>query len=42
VPTLGPPRSEWIAAQGFGMAGGGLPISFVDGMGDPTAKPGGF
>jgi hypothetical protein len=42
VPTLGPSRSEWIAAAGFGMAGGGLPISWVDGMGDPTAKPGGF
>jgi hypothetical protein len=39
-PTLGPPRSEWIAAQGFG-GPGGLPASFVDGTNDPTTKPGG-
>jgi hypothetical protein len=41
-PTLGPPRSEWIAAQGFGMAGGGLPISMADGLGSSIDKPGGW
>jgi predicted phage terminase large subunit-like protein len=44
VPITGPSRSEWITAGGFGQpgSGGGLPISWVDGVGDPTAKPGGF
>jgi hypothetical protein len=43
-PTVGPSRSEWLAAAGFGGpgGGGGLPISWVDGMGDPTEKPGGW
>jgi hypothetical protein len=41
-PTLGPPRSEWIAAAGFGGPGGGLPISMADGMGVPSDKPGGW
>ena len=40
-PTLGPPRSEWIAAQGFGMADGGLPVSMADGLGQLGEKPGG-
>jgi predicted phage terminase large subunit-like protein len=42
VPITGPSRSEWIAAQGFGGPGVGLPNSWVDGTGDPTMKPGGF
>jgi hypothetical protein len=42
APTLGPPRSEWIAAQGFGMAGGGLPVSMADGLGGSADKPGGW
>ena len=29
--TLGPLRSEWIVAGGFGSPGGGLPISMADG-----------
>jgi hypothetical protein len=37
VPTLGPGRSEWISAGGFG-----LPISMADGMGGSTEKPGGW
>jgi hypothetical protein len=37
VPTVGPGRSEWIAAGGFG-----LPISMADGMGGSTEKPGGW
>jgi hypothetical protein len=41
VPITGPSRSEWIAAQGFGGPGVGLPNSWVDGTGDPMAKPGG-
>jgi hypothetical protein len=40
-PILGPPRSEWIAQSGFGS--GGLPVSFVDGLGDnASAPPGGW
>ncbi len=38
-PTLGPPRSEWIAAHGFGMAGGGLPVSMADGLGGDASMP---
>jgi hypothetical protein len=41
-PTLGPPRSELIAAAGFGGPGGGLPISMADGMGVSSDKPGGW
>jgi hypothetical protein len=41
-PITGPSRSEWIAAQGFGMAGGGLPVSMADGLGGSTEKPGGW
>jgi hypothetical protein len=42
VPTVGPGRSEWIAAAGFGHPGGCLPISMADGMGGSTEKPGGW
>jgi hypothetical protein len=42
VPAVGPSRSEWIAAAGFGMAGGGLPINMADGLGGSTEKPGGW
>jgi hypothetical protein len=41
-PTVGPGRSEWIAAGGFGHPGGGLPISMADGMGASCDKPGGW
>ena len=41
-PIIGPGRSEWIAAGGFGHPGGGLPISTADGMGGSTEKPGGW
>jgi hypothetical protein len=37
VPIVGPGRSAWIAAGGFG-----LPISMADGMGGSTEKPGGW
>jgi hypothetical protein len=39
VPTLGPPRSEWIAAAGFGMPDGGLPVSMADGVYDNASVP---
>jgi hypothetical protein len=41
-PITGPSRSEWVAQYGFGMAGGALPVSFVDGLGNPMDKPGGL
>jgi hypothetical protein len=41
-PTVGPCRSEWIAAAGFGHPGGGLPTSMADGMESSTEKPGGW
>jgi hypothetical protein len=41
-PHTGPSRSEWIAQYGFGMAGGGLPVSMADGIGSSTEKPGGW
>jgi hypothetical protein len=37
TPIVGPGRSEWIAAAGFG-----LPISMADGVGGSTDKPGGW
>ena len=37
VPIVGPGRSAWIAAGGFG-----LPISMADGVGGSTEKPGGW
>jgi hypothetical protein len=39
VPTLGPPRSEWIAAAGFGHPGGGLPVSMADGAYADASMP---
>jgi hypothetical protein len=42
VPIIGPSRSEWIAAAGFGNPGCGLPISMADGLGSPMEKPGGW
>jgi hypothetical protein len=41
-PVVGPGRSEWIAAGGFGHPGGVLPISMADGVGGSTEKPGGW
>ena len=42
-PTLGPPRSEWIAEFGFGGAGSSLPVSMADGLsGDASCPPGGW
>jgi hypothetical protein len=37
VPIVGPCRSEWIAASGFGLA-----IRMADGVGGSTEKPGGW
>jgi hypothetical protein len=43
VPILGPGRSEWISAAGFGSPVSGLPVSMADGAYDnASAPPGGF
>jgi hypothetical protein len=42
IPVVGPSRSEWIAAAGFGHPGGGMIISMADGLGSSWEKPGGY